>query len=116
MSEIEREFIRIKDEILDVSKYILEHLNEFNNFNFVKFNQDILTIQSKLSTLGSLSKSGPKDLDKYKNQVKDIFIRAIEAQRENERGNQLEYAFKMGSLNALTMLYLNEINSVLMRI
>ncbi|MFX0138609.1 MAG: hypothetical protein ACFFDN_33510 [Candidatus Hodarchaeota archaeon] len=114
MSEIAGEFIRIKNEILDLSNYILEHLEEFKNFNFTKFNQDILSIQSKLSTLGSLSKSRPRNLGKFKNQADVIIGKAMEAKQA--KGNLADYAWKMGYLSGITTHYLTEINSVLMRI
>jgi len=116
MSEISREFIRIKDEILSLSKDILEHLNEWENINFIKFNQDILSTQSKLSTLGSLSKNRPRNLGKFKNLANELISIAIEAKGAKGKGNPVEFAMKIGFLLGSTTRYLTDINSVLLNI
>ena len=116
MSEISKEFIRIKDEILSLSKDILEHLNEWQNFNFVKFNQDILSVQSKLSTLGSISPKRPRNLGKFNNLANELIGLAIEAKGAKGKSNPVEFAMKIGFLIGRTTRYLTDINSVLLNI
>lgn len=113
MSDIVFEFIRIKEELLTASKFLTEHLNDFENYNPVTFNNQLLTIQSKLTTLYSLTKNRSQNFNKMKDVATDLLLMISDIERAE---NDISRAWNIGRLAGATSIYLNEVNSVILQI
>lgn len=114
MSEEAFEFIRIKEELLSASKFLMEHLDDYENFNTVTFRNQLLEIQSKVSTLCSLSKTDPRNhMERIKDMSDDLFRTYTDillAKNEDDR------VYNIGKLAGAAISYLNEVNSLALRV
>ena len=113
MSDIAFEFIRIKEDLLAASQFLNEHLADYQNYNHVTFKNQLYSIQSKLSTLFSLSKSKPRDLKKFKSIAEDLLNIAIDVETTED---EIERTYNIGKLAGASSIYLNEVNSVVLNI
>lgn len=110
MSESNFEFIRIKEELLHASQFLNEHLHDFENFNLLTFKNQLLTIQSKFSTLCGLSKVENEDLRKLLALSNDLLLMSGDIPIAED---EIDRAYKIGVLSGASAVYLNEINSVI---
>jgi len=109
MSESNFEFIRIKEELLHASQFLNEHLHDYESYNPLTFANQLLTIQSKFSTLCGLSKVKKRDLNKLKSIANDLILLSSDIQTAK---NGVDRAYKIGILAGSSAIYLNEVNSV----
>jgi hypothetical protein len=113
MSDIAFDIIRIKEDLLAASQFLNEHLSDFENYNQVTFRNQLLSIQSKLSTLFSLSESRPRDLKKFKNGAENLLNIAIDVETPE---NEIQRVYNIGKLAGASSIYLNEVNSVVLQL
>lgn len=113
MSDIAFEVIRIKEDLLAASQFLNEHLHDYENYNQVTFRNQLLSIQSKLSTLFSLSKSRPRDLKVFKKKAEDLLTIAIDIENAE---NDIQRVYYIGKLAGASSMYLNDVNSVILQI
>ena len=113
MRDIALEFIHLKESLLDTSKFLTEHLADYENYNHVTFRNQILTIQSKLSTLISLSNTRPRKTTLFKKMAEDLLDIAREVEMSE---NSIQRAYNIGKLAGASSIYLNEVNSIVLKI
>jgi len=110
-----KEFLRIKKEILDLSIFMIEHLDDYANYNFRQFQIDILKIQSNLSSLWNISKQGEiKEIMSITKLADDLIGEGMKAVSDSE--NVIDYAYNVGYLAGRVSVYLIKVNSILMRL
>lgn len=113
MSDIAFEVIRIKEELLAESQFLNEHLHDYENYNQLTFRNQLLSIQSKLSTLFSLSKSRHRDLKALKKMSEVLLTIVIDIEKSE---NNIQRIYNIGKLAGASSIYLNEVNFVVLQI
>ena len=113
MSDTAVEFIEIKESLLTTSQFLNEHLADYESYSGVTFRNQLLAIQSKLTTLFSLSKSKPRSSNKFADIAADLLRLAIDIETAE---TDIQRTYNIGQLAGASSMYLNEVNSIIAKI